>query len=212
MTAIVHSSCADAVGTVVLADLAEENALTRALVDDVIAAERSLVEAGASVGILAAEGPAWCSGGDFKAKRVPGQPPAALELFAALEESPIMWLAAIGAPALGVGINLAVVCPRVLIADDAWMAVPGWSEGRFPGPLTALLGRIVGDRRALRLAMTEERVDAAECVRIGLADEVVAAADLMDAALAQAQALAAVDPALRAAARAAWSARHARSS
>lgn len=204
MTALVRTEQADGVGVVVLADLEESNTLTRALVDELVAAERDLVEAGATVAILAAEGPAWCSGGDFKAKRLPGQPPAALELFATLEASPLVWLAAVAAPVLGVGINLALLCPRVLIADDAWMAVPGWSEGRFPGPLTAELSRVVGTRRALHLAMTEERVDAAECVRIGLADEVVAPGALMDTARRQAQALAAVDPALREAARKAW--------
>lgn len=208
MTAVVSCDHADGVGSVVLADHSQDNVLTRQLVDELIAADARLAEAGVSVAVLAAEGPAWCGGGDFKAKRLPGQPPAALELFAALENSPILWLAAIGAPALGVGINLAILCPRVLMADDAWMAVPGWSEGRFPGPLTAELGRIVGHRRALHMAMTEERIDARECVRIGLADEVVASADLMTRAHDQAHALTAAPPELRAAARRAWAGRH----
>lgn len=210
MTSEVRASCADGVGLVVLADAEDHNVLSRALVDRVVAAHDEFVATGARVAVLAAEGPAWCAGGDFKAKRAPGQPPAALELFEALENSPILWLAAIAAPALGVGINLAILCPRVLMADDAWMAVPGWSEGRFPGPLTAELGRIVGDRRALHLAMTEERIDASECVRLGLADEVVASADLMASALGQARALAAAPPELRAAARRAWAGRHAK--
>lgn len=209
MTAVVRCDYADGVGTVVLADRDQHNVLTRHLVDELIAAEARLAEAEVAVAVLAAEGPAWCGGGDFKAKRVPGQPPAALELFAALENSSILWLAAIGAPALGVGINLAILCPRVLMADDAWMAVPGWSEGRFPGPLTAELGRIVGDRRALHLAMTEERIDAGECVCIGLADEVVPRADLMTRAHDQARALMTAPPELRAAARQAWAVRHA---
>lgn len=211
MTAVVRSDHADGVGTVVLTDRERHNVLTRQLVDELIAAESRLAEADVAVAVLAAEGPAWCAGGDFKAKRVPGQPPAALDLFAALEDSPILWLAAIASPALGVGINLAMLCPRVLMADDAWMAVPGWSEGRFPGPLTAELGRVIGDRRALHLAMTEERVDASECVRIGLADEVVPSASLMTKALDQARALAAAPPDLRAGARRAWAGRHARS-
>lgn len=203
----VHTSYDDGVGTVVMADVEEHNVLSRRLVDQVIAAHDDLVAAGARVAVLAADGPTWCGGGDFKAKRVPGQPPAALELFDKLNTSPLVWIAAIGAPALGVGIHLASTCLRVLISEDAWMSVPGWRDGRFPGPLTAELGQIIGVRHALRLAMTEERVTADECVRIGLADADVPADDLTSVATAQARDLAAVEPQLLAAARASWSAR-----
>ncbi|MEW2355773.1 enoyl-CoA hydratase/isomerase family protein [Spirillospora sp. NPDC029432] len=204
---LVRSSIIEGVGRVVLSDVEENNVLTRRLVDEAIAAHDALAGEGVRVAVLAAEGSAWCGGGDFKAKREPGVPPAALELFSTLNGSPMVWIAAVHAPVLGAGMHLASACLRVLMADDAWMSVPGWSEGRFPGPLTAELARIIGHRRAVRLAMTEERIEAVECLRLGLADAVVPARDLQGSAQRLGRDLLAADESALAAARQAWSRR-----
>lgn len=66
-----------------------------------------------------------------------------------------------------------------------------------------LLPRIVGLGRATELIMTGEVIDAAEAHRIGLVTRVVAAPQLMDAALALAHTLAAGPPRALAAAKAA---------
>ena len=207
MRPLVRSSVTEGVGLMVLTDVEEHNVLTRQLVDETIAVHDSLVNEGVRVAVLAAEGSTWCGGGDFKTKREPGVPPAALELFSTLNDSPIVWIAAIHAPVLGVGMHLASTCLRILMADDAWMSVPGWSQGRFPVPLTAELARIIGHRRAVRLAMTEERIEATECLHLGLADAVVPAASLRDSAQQLARDLLAADESALAAARQAWARR-----
>jgi enoyl-CoA hydratase/carnithine racemase len=94
----------------------------------------------------------------------------------------------------------------VILADDVWMSITDWSQGRFPGPLSAELAEIIGARRALDMVMTEEKVDAAECVRIGLADEVVPPRDLAKVAN-EAAALTGAGEAALAAARGAWATR-----
>lgn len=204
MEPLVKYRIEDGVGYLTLADPARRNALTAELVEQALAAHQAFVDAGVLVGVLAAEGPVFCAGGDLKAKRIPGVPPAGVTLIERFEASPLLWIAALGGPALGAGIQLATAAARVVLAEDAWFAVPEFAHGRYPRPVVAALAEIIGARRTMRLMMTGEKVDAAEAVRIGLAERVVRAADLGKTVAEEALALSKLPPETLTAARDAW--------
>lgn len=84
--------------------------------------------------------------------------------------------------ALGGGVGLACACDVAIAAENASFAV---SEARF-GILPAVIGpyviNAVGKRQARRLALTAERIGAAEALAIGLVSRVVAL-DALDGAV-----------------------------
>lgn len=85
--------------------------------------------------------------------------------------------------ALGGGCELAMACTLRIAAEDAKFGQPEVKLGVIPGyGGTQRLPRLVGRGRALKLLLTGTIIDAPEALRIGLVDEVVPAAGLMDRA------------------------------
>ncbi|WP_229399483.1 enoyl-CoA hydratase-related protein [Micromonospora okii] len=94
-------------------------------------------------------------------------------------------VAAITGYALGGGCELALACDWRVVAEDAKLGQPEIKLGVIPGAGgTQRLARLVGPARAKDLIMTGRMVDAQEALRIGLADRVVPAAEVYDAAVA----------------------------
>ncbi len=97
--------------------------------------------------------------------------------------------------ALGGGCELAMACTLRIAADDARLGQPEVKLGIIAGyGGTQRLPRLVGRGAALKLLLTGEIIDAQEALRIGLVDEVVPAADLMQRAEALALSIAAQAP------------------
>ncbi|MEE6257499.1 enoyl-CoA hydratase/isomerase family protein [Plantactinospora sonchi] len=85
-------------------------------------------------------------------------------------------VAAITGYALGGGCELALACDWRVVAEDAKLGQPEIRLGIIPGAGgTQRLARLVGPARAKELIMSGRMVDAAEALRIGLADRVVPA-------------------------------------
>ena len=85
--------------------------------------------------------------------------------------------------ALGGGCELAMACTLRIAADDARLGQPEVKLGIIPGyGGTQRLPRLVGRGAALKLLLTGGAIDAHEALRIGLVDEVVPAAELMQRA------------------------------
>jgi methylglutaconyl-CoA hydratase len=103
-------------------------------------------------------------------------------MLARIEACPKPVVARVQGAALGGGVGLACACDIAVASDDASFAV---SEARF-GILPAVIGpyviNAVGKRQARRLALTTERLRAAEARDIGLVQTVVPREDL-DAAV-----------------------------
>ncbi|MEO3745431.1 enoyl-CoA hydratase-related protein [Plantactinospora sp. B5E13] len=94
----------------------------------------------------------------------------------ALARIPKPVVAAITGYALGGGCELALACDWRVVAEDAKLGQPEIKLGIIPGAGgTQRLARLVGPARAKELIMTGRMVDAAEALRIGLADRVVPA-------------------------------------
>lgn len=96
------------------------------------------------------------------------------EAFASLQEARAVVIAAINGYAMGGGLECALSCDIRIAEQHAQMALPEASVGLLPtGCGTQTLPWLVGEGWAKRMILTNERVDAATALRIGLVEEVV---------------------------------------
>ena len=88
-------------------------------------------------------------------------------------------VAAVRGHAYGAGLQLALACDFRIFADGTKVGLPEMRFGLLPDMgATVRLPRIVGESRARELILLGEIIDAAEALRIGLANRVVADEDL----------------------------------
>ena len=104
-------------------------------------------------------------------------------------------VAAVNGHCLGAGLELALQCDLRLASSAASFGLPEARVGSIPGVsgLHRLL-RAVPAAHAMQMALTGERIDAAEAHRIGLVSEVMAPDALLDRALALARVIASNAP------------------
>jgi enoyl-CoA hydratase/carnithine racemase len=89
-------------------------------------------------------------------------------------------IAAVNGFALGGGCETAMACTLRLAVETARFGQPEVALGLIPGGGgTQRLPRLVGKGRALQLILSGEMISAQEAYRIGLVNEIVAAADLI---------------------------------
>ena len=104
-------------------------------------------------------------------------------------------IACIHGVALGGGCELALACTLRLGSEKARLGLPEARLGLIPGyGGTQRLPRLIGTSAALRLMLTGEFVPAAEALRLGLLDEVLAPEELMPRARALAATIASMAP------------------
>lgn len=104
-------------------------------------------------------------------------------------------LAAINGYCLGGGLELALQCDLRIAADSAAFALPEVKIASVPavGGAQHLL-RAIPAAHAMKMALTGERIDAAEALRIGLVSDVVPGQQLMETTIALAGRIAANGP------------------
>ncbi len=106
----------------------------------------------------------------------------AMETFNKLENMPQVTIAAVNGYALGGGCEISMSCDIRIAADNAVFGQPECGLGIIPGfGGTQRLARLIGKGRAKELILTCDRIDAQEAYRIGLANQVVPADQLMRA-------------------------------
>jgi enoyl-CoA hydratase/carnithine racemase len=193
--------------TLTLNDPGRRNPITdlqmiEALISALVSADR---DTGVGAVILTGAGSAFSSGGDIK-KMAPGLGlrdalPAKTRpnyrhgiqrlpvLFQALE---VPVVAAVNGPAIGAGCDLACMCDVRVASEQAVFAESFVKVGLVPGDGGAwLLPRIVGFSRATEWALTGETIDAQQALAAGLVSRIVAPDELLAAARAVAQKIAA---------------------
>ena len=112
-----------------------------------------------------------------------------------IEKFPKPVIAAVNGFALGGGCELAMACDIRIAAENARFGQPEVNLGVIPGfGGTLRLSRLVGKGRAKELIFTGDMIDAQEAYRIGLANKVVAAEDLLAAARSMAAKIASKGP------------------
>jgi enoyl-CoA hydratase/carnithine racemase len=132
------------------------------------------------------------------------QRPVFRAAFGGLLDMPQPVIAAVHGYALGGGCELALSCDVIVADETAVFGLPETTVGLVPGGGgTQLASRRLGPGKAAEMILTGRRVDAAEALRIGLADQVVPAGTAGQAAIEMAGLMAGNSPtAVRAAKRA----------
>jgi enoyl-CoA hydratase/carnithine racemase len=199
----VRVEVADGVATVTLDRPEALNAISTELAAALAAAVEPLaVDRAVRAMVLTGAGErAFCVGADLKQRAGLDdhgwfvQREAFRRAFTAVRRCPLPTIAAVFGFALGGGTELALCCDLVVAADDAVFGLPEVRLGLVPaGGGTQLLVRRVGRSIAKDLVLTGRRVDAAEALRLGLADRVVPRPELPVAASALAAEIAGNSP------------------
>ena len=116
-------------------------------------------------------------------------------VFRRIETLPCPVIAAVNGFALGGGCELAMACDIRLCSDNARFGQPEVGLGIIPGfSGTVRLARLVGQGMAKQLIYTGKVIKADEALRIGLVNEVVPQAELMNRAFELANQIAANAP------------------
>ena len=108
-----------------------------------------------------------------------------------IAEMPQPVIAAVGGSAAGIGVSYALACDLLMMGDTAFLLSPFTTISLVPdGGLNWLLVHQLGYRRAFQLSIEAERIPAARCLELGLANRVVPADSLLEEAVTWAQSLA----------------------
>ena len=168
-------------GLVVLDAPHRLNAVDPAMCAEVVAAVRRLDDDPAvRVIALSGEGRGFCSGAPLSESGADmGVLDAGAEVVRTLLAARTPTVALVHGVAAGIGVPMALACDYVLAADEAPFVLAFARIGLMPdGGATALVTAAVGRARALRLAMTGERLDGRTAADWGLALEAVPEAEL----------------------------------
>lgn len=115
--------------------------------------------------------------------------------FEALMNARFVTIAAVNGYAMGGGLECALSCDIRIAEEHAQMALPEPAVGLLPaGSGTQNLPWLVGEGWAKRMILTNERVDAATALRIGLVQEVVPRGESLKAATRLADRVATLSP------------------
>jgi methylglutaconyl-CoA hydratase len=182
------------VAQITMARPAVFNAFDEAMIAELDAAFAQLIEDKAvRVIVLAGEGKHFSAGADLQwmqrastaslawnvadARRFAG-------MLARIATCPKPTVARIQGAALGGGVGLACACDIAIAADNASFSVSEAKFGILPAVIGPYVTNAVGKRQAKRLALTTERIDAAEALAMGLVQRMVAQ-DQLDEAVDQ---------------------------
>jgi methylglutaconyl-CoA hydratase len=166
----------------------KRNAISYALIEELLGALDELAASEAQVLIVTGAGTAFCSGMDLDDLRaLPGRTPqqnmedsrTLARLFRSLYEFPRPTIAAVNGAAIAGGCGIAGVCDFTLACRAATF---GYSEvriGFLPAIVSVFLIRQIGEKPARDLLLTGRILDANEALRMGLVNEILEAEQLM---------------------------------
>lgn len=192
-TELVNTQLRGDVALITMADAPRRNALSVALVTQLIAALRASRQDGTRAVVIASREKAFCAGADIRDMLANGwldgesgdnslvTPP---DLFEAIENDSRPVIAAVDGLALGGGVELCLACDLVIASGSASFMFPELALGVLPNTALARLPELIGARAAAGLILTRRRIDSAEALRLGLINTLVDGADAADTALA----------------------------
>jgi len=194
---------ADGIATLTLNRPAALNALTTALIEEMIdAVDRVRDEGTARVLLLTGAGRAFCSGADLATGGATGTGSGLPDTGARLESHfnpllerlfalPVPFITAVNGPAAGAGCSFALAGDIVLASESAYFLQAFVNIGLVPDVgSTWLLPRLAGKARAQGMMMLGEKIPAATALDWGMIWQVVPDAELMATATALAKRLA----------------------
>jgi len=93
-------------------------------------------------------------------------------------------IGAINGAAVGVGMSLALACDLLVMAESAYLLSPFVGIGLIPdGGLAWFLTRRIGYGRTFEILAESQKLPAARCVELGIANRAVPADTLMESAM-----------------------------
>ena len=183
---------ADAVATIALDQPETRNALSDVLLEELLEALVTARgdEAVRVVVIASTDEKVFSGGGDLAGF---GATMALVERYAANGRFPRLFtvmgelgkpiICAAGGDVLAGALGLALACDLVIAGERATFGCPEINVGLFAFMVAVLIGRNVPRKKMTELLLLGERIDAAEALRLGIVNRVVAPGDL-DAAVA----------------------------
>ena len=194
-------------GTVALITLNrpdKRNAISAAMIAEVLSALKDVESGGERVAIITGSGKAFCAGMDLDAlKSLATQSPEqnladarrTAGFFRRIWSFPKPLIAAVNGAALAGGCGIATLCDFTLAVPEAKFGYTEVRVGFIPALVSMFLERQVGEKLARDLFLTGRIIDAAEAKAIGLVTNIVPAERLLAAARELAAVLIANSPA-----------------
>lgn len=143
--------------------------------------------------VLNAVGDHFCAGVDLSeigsARPTPVRP-AGPRLFAAFRDCRPVIIGAVQGYALGLGCGVAMACDLVVASQSSQFGYPAIRHGLVNGVTMVGLKEVVGARAAMELLVTGRRIDADEAHTMGMVNQVVPDAELLDRSLVLARTIA----------------------
>ena len=196
MSDIVKYEQQDSVAVITLNRPDSMNAFTNELrVDLLQALQQAEEDDNVRAVVLTGEGRCFSAGADLKDEVIDRPITEILQqeyrpVQEAIAAMPKPIIAAVPGSAAGIGLSVALQCDLLVMADNAFMLSPFTTISLVPdGGLNWSLVRQLGYRRAFQLSVESERIPAARCVELGLANKAVPPEELQSAALEWAQTL-----------------------
>jgi enoyl-CoA hydratase len=158
------------------------NALNTELVDTLRDAVEKAAADDVRVIVLTGAGTVFCAGADLSGDVFAADfPEKAIALNLAIDAAPMPVIAAINGPAIGAGVQLAMVCDLRVVAPEAYfqfpiakygLALDNWSIRR--------LSSLVGYGRARGMLLAAEKLDAQTALHTGMANRLGTLADAQE--------------------------------
>jgi 2-(1,2-epoxy-1,2-dihydrophenyl)acetyl-CoA isomerase len=155
-----------------------------------LAFEKAARDESVRVIVFSGEGRAFSAGADLKQGFVGDRTTQGKLLY---EYMPVLMaiaeiskpvIAAVPGFAAGIGMSFALHSDLLVMADDSFLLSPFTTISLLPdGGANWLLVRQLGYHRAYQLSIESERISAQRCLELGIANKVVPAAELRDAAV-----------------------------
>lgn len=141
--------------------------------------------------VVTGAGRGFSAGADLAAGEIPTPHEVIVQLeqeygpaVLALANMPKITIAAVNGFAAGIGVGYALACDLLVMGEGAFLQVPFNRIGLVPdGGVCWQMVQRLGYRRALELSLEGERIPAARCAELGLANRVVPDAQVLSAAL-----------------------------
>ncbi|GAC1336475.1 MAG: enoyl-CoA hydratase-related protein [Myxococcales bacterium] len=169
-----------AIGTLTIHRPKALNALNSTVLRELAVALRELGESCSAIILTGSGEKAFVAGADIAemSQLTPWQARELAELghaaTALIEDLPCVAIAAVNGYALGGGLELALACDLIYVAEGARLGQPEVNLGIVPGfGGTQRLARLVGKVRAKEMILTGDMIDAKKALEIGLCLEVL---------------------------------------
>lgn len=167
------------VTTITMTRPRQRNALSTDMMQALLDAFREVGETDTLAVVLAAEGPVFSAGHDFRdMKGATEESVTALfelctTLMQTVQSIPQPVIARVHALATAAGCQLVQTCDLAVAAESAGFALPGGKGGLFCHTPLVAVARNLGRKRALELALTGDVVDAGTALEWGMLNDVV---------------------------------------